>query len=354
MINCVKIEKIQGGLIKMKTRLITILIIIILIGVSIAFTIAQDNLDPKIIIRTDKTMYLLDPYYWVYSASKFTLPGPNKLNPHYWQETGHDITVYFTVTGVNSGESLIFNVNGLTSLKSGYLIEEPAGSGIYHGSFIISEADVGGEAFKPGEVDASNKQIVPKSIILSVFKNIPESETILIAQRNIFINRWGCDRCHISKDLAMQIYPWCNPTGWLYGPHSWGNILGRNGGRPGFTYQNLTDATLTHTPTVGGYVINSTTNELEYVKNPLDRPPYHLKTNQKWAGNIACSPCHQGHDDPVCTVRKTTFLPSPGNELSREKSLDVKCNYCHGIDGGYVPADPDKPRWEDWNMYSWQ
>lgn len=342
----------------MKKRFILIMSIIILLGAGIAFTIAEDTFDPKIIIRTGKTMYLLDPYYWVYSASKFTLPGPGNVNPHYWPETGHNITVDFSVTGANSGESLTFAVEGLTSPKSGYLTEDPTGSGIYKGLFMVSEADVGAEAFKPGTVDSSNKPIVPKNIALSIFKTVPDNGIVKIAQRDIFINRWGCDRCHLSKDIAMQIYPWCEPTGGLFGPHYWINILGRNSGRPGFTYQNLTDATLTHTPTVGGYVMDSNTGEMVYKPNPLDRPPYHLKTNQKqvwWTqGNLKCSPCHQGHDDAVCTVRKPGFWAGAGNELSREKSLDVKCSYCHGIDGGYVPSDPNKPRWEDWNMYSWQ
>jgi len=35
-------------------------------------------------VKTDKTMYLMDPYYWVYSAALCTLPPPGNINAGYW------------------------------------------------------------------------------------------------------------------------------------------------------------------------------------------------------------------------------------------------------------------------------
>ncbi|MFP7753426.1 hypothetical protein ACLG6S_02005 [Thermodesulfobacteriota bacterium B35] len=67
-------------------------------------------------------------------------------------------------------------------------------------------------------------------------------------------------------------------------------MLGRNGGRPGFTYDNLTNDALTHTPTVGGYVTDRSTGEQVWRDNPLNRQPYHQKTNLKMPGRRSVLP----------------------------------------------------------------
>ena len=166
-----------------------------------------------------------------------------------------------------------------------------------------------------------------------------------IVDTKIYVNRWGCDRCHLSRKIAKQVYPWCDPTGGALGPHFWGNILGRNSGRPGFTYDNLTNATLTHTPKAGGI------RKGVYHKNPLDRPPYHQKTNMKQGGSKKCSPCHQGCDG---TIRIPSWKGGLDPYDNRGKSLTVKCTFCHGMDGGYIPDSEARPLWEDWYMESWQ
>lgn len=44
-------------------------------------------------LRTDRKYYLMDPYYWVYSAAKFRWWYPPYKNPHFWPEEGYNRTV---------------------------------------------------------------------------------------------------------------------------------------------------------------------------------------------------------------------------------------------------------------------
>ena len=317
---------------------------IILLTVSVIFSIHIAAFAKTPSIKTAKTMYLLDPYYWVYGASKFTYWWPPKPNPHFWPEEGHEVEISYSLTGFNNENSrkLLFEVEGLTSDKTGVLMPDTNDPNIYIGSFNVTEADVGGELFKPGEKDPVIKEnVVPKALTVKVSEVITQDELSLITDEKVFINRWGCDRCHLDQKTAKEVYPGCAPPGGPLGPHYWGNVLGRNAGRPGFSYENLTNASLTHTPTVRG----------TSAPNPLDRPPYHQRTNMKQCGNVACSPCHQGSDDGV---RAPKWRPGLDPYGKRDKSLTVKCTFCHGIDGGYVPDSKARPRWEDWYINSWQ
>jgi hypothetical protein len=296
----------------------------------------------KPVIRTDKTMYLLDPYYWVYSAANFKYWWPNAPDPDLWQDGGHAVVVNFIIEGYFGASELTYRLEGLaTGERNGILCSYDG----YAATIDISEEDVGGEDFKPGEKDIDNAPVVPKALTLTVEEEGAAGEPIVVATRTIKINRWGCDRCHLGAEIAREIYPWSNPSGGLLGPHYWGNILGRNSGRPGFTHDNLTDATLTHTPTAQGIVGGMPAS------NPLDRPPYHQKTNIRQCGNKACAPCHQGHDG---TPRTPAFITGRDDYDMNGKSLAVKCVFCHGIDGGYVPDSAARPLWEDWYMESWQ
>jgi hypothetical protein len=297
---------------------------------------------PAPVISTSKMMYLLDPYYWVYSAAHFTWLGNN---PGFWPAEGHAVRVDFAVDGYSGGSGgLTFAVEGLNEAVAGTLTEDPRRPGSYRGAFAVSEAAVGGAAFKPGEVDATGRDIVPKYLTLTVADG-----TGIIGERHVAVTRWGCDRCHLAREVAVTVYPWCAPPGGPLGPHYWGNVLGRNNGRPGFTYDNLTDKALTHTPTVGGYKTDPTTGEQVWVENPLNRPPYHLRTNVKQCGNPACSPCHQGYEG---TPRAPTFIAGRDDNDFRGKSLTVHCLFCHGMAGGYVPR-PARALWEKQLVDGW-
>ncbi|MBI4793461.1 MAG: hypothetical protein HY789_12225 [Deltaproteobacteria bacterium] len=209
----------------------------------------------KPVIRTDKTMYLLDPYYWVYSAANFKYWWPNAPDPDLWQDGGHAVAVNFIIEGYFGASELTYRLEGLaTGERNGILCSYDG----YAATIDISEEDVGGEDFKPGEKDIDNAPVVPKALTLIV-----------------------------EKECA----------------------------------------------------------------NPLDRPPYHQKTNIRQCGNKACAPCHQGHDG---TPRTPAFISGRDDYDMRGKSLTVKCVFCHGIDGGYVPDSAARPLWEDWYMDSWQ
>lgn len=315
------------------------LLMSVLFGLLLAGGIA--NAQPAPVIATSRMMYLLDPYYWVYSASQI-----DWLGRSYWPAEGHEVTVDFFVNGYTGDSSLTFAVEGLAAPAQGNLEEDSGKPGIFRGSFAVSEEAVGGASFKPGEVDREGREIVPRTLLLKV-----SDAAGTVAERHVTITRWGCDRCHLAKEVAVTVYPWCAPPGGPLGPHYWGNVLGRNNGRPGFDYNNLTNKALTHTPTVGGYITDRTTGEPVWVNNPLNRPPYHLRTNVKQAGNPACSPCHQGLDG---TPRTPTFITGRDDNDLRGKSLAVKCIFCHGMAGGYVPKAPATPAsWENQLMDGW-
>ncbi|MCF6280594.1 MAG: hypothetical protein L3J28_00035 [Candidatus Polarisedimenticolaceae bacterium] len=295
------------------------------------------------IIDTDKSMYNLDPYFWVYSAARYEWLG---VNPNLWPMDGHDISVGFSLEGYSGSSSyLTFSVEGLAEPVEGLMEEHLGEDGIYRGAFVVTEASVGGELFKPGEKDSEGASLLPRAVTLTI-----SDADGAVAARQIKITRWGCDRCHMAKTVARDVYSWSNPAGGPLGPHSWPNVLGRNGGRPGFDYNNLTNDRLTHTPTVGGYVTDSQTGEQVWRANPLDRPPYHQLTNTKVAGGEGCSPCHQGSG----RVRHAYGgIEGMNLYLSRERSLTVKCVFCHSLDSGYVPDSKDRPMWENWVLQGW-
>ena len=313
---------------------------VVVFGLILTMSSAQAD-DP--IIDTDKSMYNLDPYFWVYSASQYEYFG---VNPNLWPAEGHDLSIGFSLEGYTGGVlPLTFSVEGLAGDPVEGSMDDA--SGIYRGTFDVSEASVGGEEFKPGDMDVEGNPLVPKAVTLMISDN----DGTVVAERVVNISRWACDRCHVEKKLAKQLYSWCNPTGAMVGPHSWPKVLGRNGGRPGFTYANLTNDALTHSPTVGGYITDRVTGEVSWEKNPLDRPLYHEMTNVKVGGKQGCSPCHQGSG----RVRHAYYgVEGMQLYLSRERSLTVKCVFCHSADSGYVP-DPDgkKPQWENWVMEGW-
>lgn len=289
-------------------------------------------------IETDESMYNLDPYYWVYSASQYSNAfgvGVGDL----WPTEGHPVTVGFSLTGVPAGDTLSFSVDGLEGdTVTGPMTDE---NGVYKGSFIVDETSVGGVLFKGGALDADGVPLVPRGLTLTI-----SNSAGAVADRQIQISRWGCDRCHVAENIARELYDWSAPMGSDPGPHNWPNILGRNGGRPGFTYDNLTYDRLTHTPTIGGYVSGA------WVPNPLDynvHPEGHQKTLAKFGGDNRCSPCHQGRGH----VRYDWFTADEPLLVRMNHSLEVKCSFCHNINSGYVPRDVNNPLWENNLLRGW-
>lgn len=296
----------------MKRVLLVAVMILSLLVSSIA--LAADT----VFVKTDKTMYLMDPYYWVYEASKY-----NWWNSPYqiWPTQGYPRDVNFIVktsdaTGKvkNIGSLSYMVLEGASVLKNGAVIAT-ADPGVYNGNFQLMDADLGGNSFTGQQ---------PKQLTLQ----IKDSKNNVIKEQKVFVGRWGCDRCHIGygvyeernnpeKTVSKKLYPWSgNLDGGPHGPHHWANILGRNGTEVGFDITYLTDSTKTHTP-------------VDYLTSSAG----HEKTIRKNAGDAACSPCHIGdgllrHD---YNVGRYPWSAHAEGEA-------VECTFCHGIDGGYVPA----------------
>jgi hypothetical protein len=286
-------------------------------------------------VKTDKTMYLMDPYYWVYKAANYiSVPGPGWENPGYWPVGGYPRDVNFSVktydaTGkIKDLGSLSYNVLGVPVPKTGP-VATTADPGIYSGSFQLTDDDLGGAAFTGQQ---------PKQLALQIL----DSANRVVKEQAVYFGRWGCDRCHIGnlygeegrlpdgtlRSFVAEVYPWAEPTGGINSPyHSWANVLGRAFDPNGFNLKTLQDVSKAHTP--GNY---------------LNDPTGHERTIHKWAGDYKCSPCHGGinHNpaDPpppdFKQLRPVWDANLRGIPWARADA--VECTYCHSIEGGYVPA----------------
>ncbi len=274
-----------------------------------SIALAADNI---ITVKTDKTMYLMDPYYWVYSAALCTLPPPGNINPGYWPIGGYPRDVNFTVKTYNAigivrddlGDLSYKVWDGGSVLKSGP-VAATADPGVYSDKFQLTDYDLGGSTFNGQQ---------PKQLALQIL----DSQNNVIKEQKVYVGRWGCDRCHIEYTLAKSIYSWAGPTGGFFGPHGWGGILGRTGSvANAFTDMVVKDSKLAHTP--GDILAN------------------HERTTHMQCGNIACSPCHQG--TAGVALRAPWGSGYRDCWIDQAKSRAVECTFCHGIEGGYTPTD---------------
>jgi hypothetical protein len=304
-------------------------VVLILCIVSIiVFTAGITFGGPTIFVKTDKTMYLMDPWYWVYSASKFTYWYPPYANPEFWDDDGNPRTVSFTAKiydekgkPISLGNVPFDVFDGETGITDGFAVEDPIIPGTYAGSFILTENDLGRDTFTGQR---------PKQLALRV------TAQSAVKEQTVYVGRWGCDRCHIAISDAKKVYEWCRfPDGGPGGPHNWGNILGRRHGS-GFTIDHLTNEELTHTP--AGIAFDEASGFA-----------HHEKTFRKQPWDVegkTCTPCHMGEGK----VRYNYWNPGEKPWLAHAKAEAVECTFCHGIEGGYVSTDNsfDPPRILTW------
>ncbi|RJX22490.1 MAG: hypothetical protein C4570_01275 [Ammonifex sp.] len=269
--------------------------------------VAESTLSTPLVvnIKTDKKYYLMDPYYWVYSASKEDLPGPSG-NPHWWPEEGYPRTVNFSVylNNLNGSpaevEGVVYQVvygTGRLLTTGSATYEEP---GVFRGSFVLTEASLGGASFTGWEP----REMTVKALVGDQ----------VVKRQKFHVGRWGCDRCHLEASLARQIYPWGYPTGGYWGPHGWyGQLGGAGNSNEMFNLSNLTDPEKTHTPA-----------------DLLTGTYGHEYTIQKQCGETACSPCHHGSGRLRYPWSTPPYYTHPGEK--------VECTYCHGMEGGYLPS----------------
>jgi hypothetical protein len=256
-------------------------------------------------VRTDKTLYLMDPFLWMYKASQYGV----------WPANGHDRTVTFYVniydnngdpvdyTGINF--EVIDNLNPSTPFASGVVTS--LGNGAYEGSFDLTEAKLNAPGWFTGRGPD------PRVLDLKIL-NLSGDWFI---EHPVTVGRWGCDRCHMDNGTGVYFYPWSLAPGGPLGPHSWKNILGGSKDHGGFDITFLEDAEKTHTPT-----------------NSLNVHPFHEKTLRKQPWWDKCAPCHQGSG----RVRYPFGDAENWNWVSQAASEAVECTFCHGIQGGYRPA----------------
>ncbi|MFH1009096.1 MAG: hypothetical protein V1800_16605 [Candidatus Latescibacterota bacterium] len=254
-------------------------------------------------VKTEKTVYLMDPYYWVYEAARVT---------SYWLQAGYERDVNFTVRTfddigrIQGLGNLYYKVlDGAVLLKNGALTATVE-AGVYTGTFRLSETDVGRDLFTGQQ---------PKELTLQIL----DSRSLAIKKQKVYVGRWGCDRCHVAPTQARKLYSWCNPTGNdANGPHAWKSVLGGAYGSV-FDGSILKDATRVHSP-----------------KSLLIASAGHEKTIRKGGGSPECSPCHQGSGHVRYDYRSGEGIYP---WVAYAKSEGVECTFCHGMEGGYVPSD---------------
>lgn len=277
------------------------------IGVAAAIMVLNGMAFAQIVnVITEKTVYLMDPYYWVYEAAR--------VSP-YWPQGGYERTVSFKVRSfddigrITAIGNLSYKVlDGAVLLKSGPMTAT-GDPGVYTGTFQLGEGDVGRDLFTGQK---------PKELFLQILN----SSGLSLKKQKLYVGRWGCDRCHVAPSKARELYSWCSPTGTdnQGGPHTWQAVLGGVYGS-GFDGSTLTDATRVHSP-----------------QGLLTGAAGHEQTIRKQGGVEVCSPCHQGsgrvrHDfDYIPGVHAYPWV-------AHAKSEAVECTFCHGMEGGYVPTD---------------
>lgn len=267
-------------------------------------------------LRTDKTVYLMDPYNWVYTASQFGV----------WPEEGYlrKVSFYVNIYDASGIPTEVADV-GFEVYDEDVLLAEGSlsmpGPGSYEGSFELNEANLGADTFSGH---------VPKELSLEI-SAIGEG---VIKTQTVYVGRWGCDRCHVDVNLGKELYPWSSPSGGPASPHSWGNVLGRRYNPAGFDIDYLTKsetsegsgAERTHTP-----------------EGNLNVFPFHEKTKRKMPESDFCTPCHQGSGRVRHAYKDGVSRPW----VSHAKAEAVECTFCHGIEGGHRPDEVDGSTWLD-------
>ncbi|MDI6859381.1 MAG: multiheme c-type cytochrome [Methanocellales archaeon] len=231
-------------------------------------------MEPSLFIRTttDKAVYLLDPYYWVYNA-------PNNL----WPDTGYPRNVTINAMVVDQYGRLVPNERYPTEPTVTYKVINGTGVTISSGSMTKMRTGFYELTFEINESTIGNVHYNALPVDFLIYVNATGLGTEVSGASDFKVDRYSCDyydgapNCHYPSSGAGKL-------------HTWDGVLGKlNSGNAYFNLTVLTDAGWTH----GSPYINTI--------NPTHETTY--KTNggcnkggacHRWGtGYVLCTDCHK-------------------------------------------------------------
>jgi hypothetical protein len=242
--------------------------------------------EPVIFVRTvtDKGVYLLDPYKWVYTAPDSEWPPANEGRPN--------VTI----------NAMVVDQYGRLMPNERYPDEPTV-------TYCVHNGSSGAPEISHGDMDMTRTGFYTKTIEVNettgvadylVHVNVTGMGSEVSGSTTFTVDRWGCDSCH-DGDSA----------------HSWTNVIGS------LSYENLVNYELTHTPASG-------TSDHENVVYKGCGGSCHTSTN-----SVKCTQCHT--DNYLKGEHKNVTT----NDVSAPVSKCANAS-CHGhINLGTLPGDLD-------------
>ncbi|RLG21012.1 hypothetical protein DRN77_07200, partial [Methanosarcinales archaeon] len=161
---------------------------------------------------TDKAVYLLDPFKWVYEAPYAGTGAVTEFEGGHGQNVTLDVMVLNQRGHLVSGATVTYTVANSSGVQISGTANETSRPGFYQDVFLVNETIIGAN-------DATIS-------VTATYGTVTMDDSIVFR-----VHRWRCDDCH---------KPYTNK-------HDWNDVIGsstRSGGS--VLYANLSNATLTH------------------------------------------------------------------------------------------------------------
>ncbi|MDI6640353.1 MAG: hypothetical protein QMD78_05990, partial [Methanocellales archaeon] len=257
--------------------------------------------EPSLFVRTttDKAVYLLDPYYWVYNA-------PDNL----WPDTGYPRNVTINAMVVDQYGRLVPNERYPTEPTVTYKVINGTGVTISSGSMTKMRTGFYELTFEINESTIGNAHYNALPVDFLIYVNATGLGTEVSGASDFKVDRYSCDyyngipNCHYPSSGAGR-------------SHIWEGVLGNlNSNNAYFNITVLTDAGWTHDP--------------PYI-NPIN--PTHETTYKNSSGCSGGGACHrEGTGYVLCTDCHKSTLQGVHKNVAAPDVTWPNCanSSCHG------------------------